>query len=122
MAKARISGYGPPDLIDQLKEMRWLPCSSEARNFDGVGLGGYYLTKPRDEMRSVEYRLIVKDENSGKEFSIEGFSFPAAILGFAVNLQEEKAFKPNEFAFAGHRLSKKQQDGQAFYSVTLEII
>lgn len=120
MEKATIAGYGPADLIEQLEKAEWESLDGGGRNFFAIGLAGYCLTEPRDNLCNIKYRATVKNMDSGKEFSVEGFCFQSALLEFSLDPQEKEDSSPNQFA--GHRLLKEQQDGQASYSVTLEII
>jgi len=125
-----ITGYGPLDLIEQLKKKEWVPCSSDGQNFMAISLGGYCFTDTPDELCNIKYQLTIENKTTGKEFTIKGFCFKSMPIGFSINAKDDKGpFPPNKFAGhilskreAGHILSKRKYEDQAFYMVELEVL
>jgi len=119
-----ITGYGVPDLIEQLEKEEWTPFGSNGHNFKAISLGGYCFTDKINELCNVRHKLTIKNIDSRKEFSIEGFSFKSIFFIFSVSVNAKDdmgPFFPSKFA--GHVLSEnKKNTDNAFYTVKLEVL
>ena len=102
MIGEKISGYGPPDLIEKLKRAIWEPCWPSGNNFEGMTLGGYVLTDTPDELCSAKFRVTVETQGEIDSFEVEGYCFPDMPLSVRHELGRTN--------FAGHSLATKSQN------------
>jgi len=73
MEKVMIEGYGPSDLVAQLRKAPWTACMPSGKNFSGIALGKWVLTDIPDALCSEKYRITLETVPHGDKFMVEGY-------------------------------------------------
>lgn len=104
--------FGPAGLIELLKVGTW----DEVGNFPALGLGGYCLTRPEDDLCSVKYAVTVEDE-VGNSFSTDGYCFPTMLMAVK---EGGPCWKENKI---GKRVLKRKKDKKnpCLYKITVGV-
>ena len=131
MKKLEITGYAPNDLIERLQNASWESCSPPTNweNFSAIVFDkNVVLTRPRDSLANVHYRVTVENLNRSlstdgpRMFQVEGYSF-AGLLKIICPINK----KIYNISFDGERLRDRTQkdlraDEDAYKATIEEII
>lgn len=114
MEKEVIEGYGPPDLVDRVRQAAWTACVPSGKNFAGINLGGSVLTDTPDEFCPVKFRVTLETVPRGDKFIVEGYHSQYLLD----NLR--RRYRPT--TFAGCSLLDAPGDDTKAYRATVEIV
>lgn len=73
-----VEGYGPPNLVDEVRNVQWVLLLPEGSQFTGIDLKGFFLVSDPSLISSQKYRAIFFEvpRGSGDEFTITGYEDP----------------------------------------------
>ncbi len=114
-----IEGFGPTDLIEQVRKLGWMPCVPSGKNFKGMSLGGYALTDPGDHLCPIRYEVTLETSGTEKteKLVIAGFSYRDLLMGV-----QEGEPTWGKTTFAGHELLKEEKPGTKLFKVTIKAV
>ena len=114
MAKEVIEGYGPPDLIERVRNAAWTACAPSEKHFTGISLAGCLLTDTPDKLYSVKFRVALEEVPQGDRFIVEGYNDQYLLENI------RRSYPPT--TFAGCRLSDAPTDDATAYRATIETV
>ena len=74
--KKVLNCFGPADVVSRLQAKKWSACFPDGENFHGIGLAGYCLCRPADNLCPLPITIVVRKKDTGESFLIGGFCFP----------------------------------------------
>ena len=77
----KISGYGPDNVIEELRKLEWTPSVPDGNNFNGIVLAGYVLNDTPDKLAPMPVSVVVKKIGTEYSFRVKGFCFPDLFMG-----------------------------------------
>ncbi len=114
MPKEVIEGYGPPDLIERVRNAAWTACAPSEKHFTGISLAGCLLVDTPDKFYSVKFRVTLEEVPQGDRFIVEGYND----LYLLDNIR--RGYPPTKFT--GRRLGDAPTDDTTAYRATIETV
>ena len=112
MPKEVIEGYGPPDLIERVRNATWATCARSEKHFTGISLAGCLLADTPDRFYPVKFRVTLEEVPQGDRFIVEGYNDLYLLDNIRGN------YRPTTFAHC--RLGDAFIDDTTAYRATIE--
>lgn len=118
--KTVIMGYGPADLLTQVKKCGWVDYAppDTGKNFTGLTICGCVLIDPPDKLCSVKFRVTLENLSTGtKKFEVLGYCHKDIVPVMAAN-----AITTGDLTFAEQNLQPTLRSHFCRFKATIEVI
>ncbi len=118
-SKAVILGYGPADLLTQVKKAGWVDYAppDTGKNFVGFSIDGYVLADEPDPLCPVKFRLTLENLSTGTKFEVSGYCYKEIVPAIAAGV-----LTTGNVTFAGQYLSSNPRPHLCRFAATIEVI
>ena len=107
-----LEGYGPADLVAQVRQADWKKTFPMGKDFTGLSLAGARLSDTPDALCPVKYQLTLENISGEERIVIEGYH--------ADYVLENIRWRYAPTTFASHELSTDPSGDTIQYRATLE--
>lgn len=112
MDTVNLEGYGPSDLVAQVRQAGWKKTFPLGKDFTGVSLAGARLSDTPDALCPVKFRLTIEAVSGDDRIVIEGYHADYILENI------RRRYAPT--TFAKHELCATPSPDTTEYRVTLE--